>query len=309
MSESRQDGYLPERELHDIQQKKSTKPTAQPNSLLRQARRKHAWSQGDLAERIGVAKETISRWENGVSRPQPQQLNRLCGTFQMTPEALGFVLDPLEEEIASRSEDPSHIQSAHISDEGVISSSPKRYFLSRRRALVAGGIALGGITLAGGTLAWFSFQGQQTPSPRHWPTAAYDLHHQTALARVVQWMLQARQYDIGSTGVDGIFGPVTQFAVKAFQKDHHLPEDGIVNSSTWELLIMPTDTGSRGSQVSALQERLRELHLVSQLTVDGEFGPQTVKALRLFRQQHHLQVKDVADLDTWCLLLGGSLSK
>jgi peptidoglycan hydrolase-like protein with peptidoglycan-binding domain len=45
-------------------------------------------------------------------------------------------------------------------------------------------------------------------------------------------MLQARQYDIGPTGVDGIFGPMTLFAVKAFQKDHHLSDDGVVNGPT-----------------------------------------------------------------------------
>lgn len=306
MRENRQDGDLPEHESHTIQQKNRAKGVTGSNQLLRQARKKRSWSQEKLAEQIGVAKETVSRWENGVSRPQPQLLGQLCQTFQTTPEALGYTLDPSEEEVPPPSNDPSLSRSDDRAAAKSLASSPlSRRVFSRRRILVAGGSAL----LAGGALIWFSLKSLQAPSPRHWPTAAYDLHHQRAVVRVVQWMLQARQYDIGPTGVDGIFGPVTQFAVQTFQKDSHLPEDGIVNSPTWEFLIMPSDPESRGSQVSALQERLQALHLVPTLAVDGEFGPQTVEALRRFRQKKHLQVKDVADLDTWCLLVGGTLSR
>jgi peptidoglycan hydrolase-like protein with peptidoglycan-binding domain len=275
------------------------------NQLLRQARRMHTWSQGDLAERIGVAKETISRWENGVSRPQPQQLYRLCETFQTTPDALGYALDGDEEYPPQPDPAPENISAA----EDAVASPAKRHILARRNVLIAGGTALSGIILVGGTLGWFLSQSQPMLSPRHWPTVAYDISHHNALARVVQWMLKARGYDVGPTSVDGVFGPITQMAVKTFQKDQKLSQDGIVRSPTWEKLIMTSDAESRGSQVSALQDRLQPLHLVPALTIDGEFGPQTAEAVRLFRQKQHLQVKDVADMDMWCLLVGGTVSK
>ena len=40
-----------------------------------------------------------------------------------------------------------------------------------------------------------------------------------------------------SKDVDGIFGPRTEAAVKAFQRDKGLPETGKVDKATWEVLI------------------------------------------------------------------------
>ncbi|GHO84966.1 peptidoglycan-binding protein [Dictyobacter formicarum] len=327
MTENKQEDSLTTSEMPNSQQKNGMKPatpSTRSNQLLRQARRTRTWSQGDLAERIGVAKETISRWENGVSRPQPQQLSRLCETFQMTPDKLGYALDQVEEN-ASPTEEASHPLPAAIAEDTTRQpevATGERRTLPSRRVLVIGGIALGALALTGGTLAWFTqsnqlatsprhTQGNQSaPSPRHWPTAKYDLHHRSQLVRVAQYMLQARQYDLGPAGVDGAFGPVTQFAVKAFQKDQHLPESGVVDGNTWDRLIIPADTTSRGSQVTALQECLQPLNLVpKKLSVDGDVGPQTIGAIRRFRQKQHLPMKDVADLNLWCLLVGGTISK
>ena len=43
-------------------------------------------------------------------------------------------------------------------------------------------------------------------------------------------------YDVGSCGIDGIFGKETLAAVKAFQQDHRLKVDGIVGPQTWKAL-------------------------------------------------------------------------
>jgi hypothetical protein len=43
-------------------------------------------------------------------------------------------------------------------------------------------------------------------------------------------------YDIGPKGADGIFGAKTEEAVKAFQGDHGLKQDGIVGRDTWAAL-------------------------------------------------------------------------
>ena len=44
-------------------------------------------------------------------------------------------------------------------------------------------------------------------------------------------------YDVGSCGIDGIFGKETLAAVKAFQQDHRLKVDGIVGPKTWAELL------------------------------------------------------------------------
>ena len=39
---------------------------------------------------------------------------------------------------------------------------------------------------------------------------------------------------------DGIFGPLTEEAVKEFQKEHRLAVDGIVGEKTWAALMSKT---------------------------------------------------------------------
>ena len=43
--------------------------------------------------------------------------------------------------------------------------------------------------------------------------------------------------DGAKLGIDGIFGPLTEAAVKAFQSAHHLPANGVVGQSTWRDLL------------------------------------------------------------------------
>lgn len=51
-----------------------------------------------------------------------------------------------------------------------------------------------------------------------------------------QELLKERGYSLGICGVDGDFGPATEKAVKDFQKDWGLAQDGIIGPKTWEKL-------------------------------------------------------------------------
>lgn len=53
---------------------------------------------------------------------------------------------------------------------------------------------------------------------------------------LLQTKLVQLGYDIGSAGIDGNFGRGTEAAVKEFQKDHGLTEDGICGPKTWEAI-------------------------------------------------------------------------
>ena len=53
----------------------------------------------------------------------------------------------------------------------------------------------------------------------------------------MQGVLERLGYDLGSCGVDGDFGRMTEKAVKAFQKDHGLTVDGICGPKTWKELM------------------------------------------------------------------------
>lgn len=50
--------------------------------------------------------------------------------------------------------------------------------------------------------------------------------------RALQILLMGRGYDVGKAGADGEFGADTEAAVKAFQHDHSLAEDGIAGKDT-----------------------------------------------------------------------------
>lgn len=49
--------------------------------------------------------------------------------------------------------------------------------------------------------------------------------------------LLSLKYNIGSAGADGIFGTNTEKAVRAFQKDSGITEDGVIGVRTWSKLL------------------------------------------------------------------------
>jgi len=53
----------------------------------------------------------------------------------------------------------------------------------------------------------------------------------------IQTRLHAQGHDLGSEGVDSLFGPCTEAAVKAFQGERGLLIDGIVGPNTWRELV------------------------------------------------------------------------
>lgn len=67
------------------------------------------------------------------------------------------------------------------------------------------------------------------------PATALKIGPVEEAVRVVQRALHAAGYDPGP--VDGIFGPRTAAAVRAFQRDRGLRVDGVVGPQTWRALV------------------------------------------------------------------------
>lgn len=67
----------------------------------------------------------------------------------------------------------------------------------------------------------------------------------------LQNALKARSYDFGP--VDGDFGPATEDAVKQFQREAGLDEDGIAGPRTWEALVVYVV--EQGDTLSAIADK------------------------------------------------------
>ena len=57
-------------------------------AILRRLRKAKGWTQGALADKVGVKKDTVSRWELGQTKPNPEQLKRLAEVLPASLEEL-----------------------------------------------------------------------------------------------------------------------------------------------------------------------------------------------------------------------------
>ena len=130
--------------------------------------------------------------------------------------------------------------------------------------------------------------------------------------RTLQCLLRARGHNLT---VDGIFGPATEAAVKAFQTSKGMTADGIMSAQTWSTLIIQVKKGSSGDAVRGVQEefQFRAGEPGQGLKVDGIFGPQTDSTVRGFQHALSLDIPSVV-VDgivgpvTWQALVSGMLS-
>ena len=130
--------------------------------------------------------------------------------------------------------------------------------------------------------------------------------------RTLQLLLRAHGHNLT---VDGMFGPATEAAVKAFQTSKGMTADGIMSAQTWSTLIIQVKKGSSGDAVRGVQEefQFRAGEPGKGLKVDGIFGPQTDSTVRGFQHALSLDVPSVI-VDgivgpvTWQALVSGMLS-
>ena len=101
--------------------------------------------------------------------------------------------------------------------------------------------------------------------------------------------LQQRLMDLGFMDNDeptDYFGQVTLTAVKHFQRQNELPQDGIVGDTTWNELMADdakhyaVSKGTQGDDIQKIQQRLYELgYLASADQVTGNFYDATETAV------------------------------
>jgi peptidoglycan hydrolase-like protein with peptidoglycan-binding domain len=129
----------------------------------------------------------------------------------------------------------------------------------------------------------------------------------------LQAQLRAAGFYYGNT--TGIFGPITEAAVKRFQKAYQLNPDGIVGSITAAKLsaLNPAHSpnispklasssdnlkiGDRGESVRILQQELAQVGYLKG-NPNGFYGSNTADAVSRFQKNHYLEVNGIAGVTT-----------
>ena len=140
-------------------------------------------------------------------------------------------------------------------------------------------------------------------------------------------LIGAYEPEIPIIAIDGSFGPSTESAVKAFQRNYSIEENGVVAYPTWDQLYrayigilesLPIgyfgeDTlpypgsvlrnGSRGDDVRALQEYLNYISdsyaEIPKIEVDGIFGAGTENAVRAFQRAFGYTESGIVSAQLW----------
>jgi len=128
-----------------------------------------------------------------------------------------------------------------------------------------------------------------------------------------QYLLVRRLILEDPSQIDGAFGPVTDQAVRDFQRSSGLVVDGIVGPNTWAALLSGIDIpptlsqGSTGTLVASLQQELNEGRGQfapagdPSLVVDGIYGPITASVVESVQGEAGLAVDGVVGLQTWAI--------
>ena len=146
--------------------------------------------------------------------------------------------------------------------------------------------------------------------------------------RVMQYYLAviAAYYDtIPPVAVSGVFDEDTEAAVRAFQQQFGLAQDGVVGRQTWQamedayegirtasnlieggIVLFPgrvLQTGFQGEDVATIQAYLAYIATVSPAipapAVTGVYGLETVQAVEAFQQEFGLEVNGIVGVTTW----------
>jgi N-acetylmuramoyl-L-alanine amidase len=128
----------------------------------------------------------------------------------------------------------------------------------------------------------------------------------------LQTRLQALGLDLGNRGIDGVFGPRTELAVRAFQRSLGILADGLVGEITWReiveagyrpggRLLYLRQPPFRGADVMELQRMLNDLGF-DPGAVNGLFDSRAARATRDFQRNAGLRSDGVVDGEVFKVL-------
>ena len=93
-----------------------------PDKIIK-LRKAHGWSQENLAEKLNVSRQAISRWENGTALPDAQNVLQISKLFDVTTDYL------LNDDYESDSDIPV-VQSATKETEDLLSKKKRLHLIA-----------------------------------------------------------------------------------------------------------------------------------------------------------------------------------
>ena len=113
---------------------------------IAQARREKRLTQEELADRLGVSRQAVSKWESGAAQPETDKLARLSGLLGVSCDYL--LCDDASEEQENASGRPK--QEAEAAGQTLMEEKDARSLY--RRPLTSGGVAVVAILVVAGAL-------------------------------------------------------------------------------------------------------------------------------------------------------------
>lgn len=100
-------------------------------------RRRNGWSQEQLAERLGVSRQSVSKWESGQSQPELERIVDLCKLFGVSADALIRDEFSLDAALSTVAEEDVIIEEVVIDDPSTVVMTPDDTYayVAHRRAL------------------------------------------------------------------------------------------------------------------------------------------------------------------------------
>lgn len=220
---------------------------------LRQAKDRSGLSVAGLAAKTGYSVASWERYLHGRVLPPPAVLQALTGILGADADRLLVLRELAEQEIrnAAGARDSAELRE---NDPAPSPAAESRTGWRRRAAVVTAVVVVAAAAVLAITRPW---QGGTVSDSRHSASGSYGCHYsrtgglwfagnsttRTDLVQLgmegpevaeVQCLLQ-RAGDSPQT-IDGIFGPLTERAVRLAQQHGNVGVDGIVGPQTWKVL-------------------------------------------------------------------------
>lgn len=97
---------------------------------ITELRKKRGWSQEELAEKVDVTRQSVSKWESAQSTPDLDKILKLAEIFEVTTDELLKAQQRLEDEKSSEKNDKNEkkkiCEKSHVTQKNA-RSQPRRH--------------------------------------------------------------------------------------------------------------------------------------------------------------------------------------